>query len=245
MYDYTRRKSIRKYSSKPVDNSTVIDLLREASQTQTMGNLQLYSVIITRDEASKQALAPAHFYQPMVENASVVLTFCADYNRATIWCKQRKANPGYDNFLSFQNAATDALLYCQTFCNMAERKGLGLCFLGTTIYNSQQIIDILKLPKLVMPIATITLGWPDEEGQVSDRLPIEAIIHNENYKQYSAEDINNYYSYKESLKENKHFVEINNVETLAQVFTDIRYRAEDCKNISQSLLKVLKNQKFL
>ena len=128
---------------------------------------------------------------------------------------------------------------------MAERKGLGLCFLGTTIYNSQQIIDILKLPKLVMPIATITLGWPDEEGQVSDRLPIEAIIHNENYKQYSTEDINNYYSYKESLKENKHFVEINNVETLAQVFTDIRYRAEDCKNISQSLLKVLKNQKFL
>lgn len=245
MYDYTRRKSIRKYSSKPVDNSMVIDLLREASQTQTMGNLQLYSVIITRDEASKKALVPAHFYQPMVENASVVLTFCADYNRATIWCKQRKANPGYDNFLSFQNAATDALLYCQTFCNMAERKGLGLCFLGTTIYNSQQIIDILKLPKLVMPIATITLGWPDEEGQVSDRLPIEAIIHNENYKQYSAEDINNYYSYKESLKENKHFVEINNVETLAQVFTDIRYRAEDCKNISQSLLKVLKNQKFL
>lgn len=245
MYDYTRRKSIRKYSSKPVDNSMVIDLLREASQTQTMGNLQLYSVIITRDEASKNALAPAHFYQPMVENASVVLTFCADYNRATIWCKQRKANPGYDNFLSFQNAATDALLYCQTFCNMAERKGLGLCFLGTTIYNSQQIIDILKLPKLVMPIATITLGWPDEEGQVSDRLPIEAIIHNENYEQYSAEDINNYYSYKESLKENKHFVEINNVETLAQVFTDIRYRAEDCKNISQSLLKVLKNQKFL
>ena len=128
---------------------------------------------------------------------------------------------------------------------MAERKGLGLCFLGTTIYNSQQIIDILKLPKLVMPIATITLGWPDEEGQVSDRLPIEAIIHNENYKQYSTEDINNYYSYKESLTENKHFVEINNVETLAQVFTDIRYRAEDCKNISQSLLKVLKNQKFL
>ncbi len=245
MYDYTRRKSIRKYSSKPVDNSMVVDLLREASHTQTMGNLQLYSVIITRDEASKKALAPAHFYQPMVENASVVLTFCADYNRATIWCKQRKANPGYDNFLSFQNAATDALLYCQTFCNMAERKGLGLCFLGTTIYNSQQIIDILKLPKLVMPIATITLGWPDEEGQVSDRLPIEAIIHNENYKQYSTEDINNYYSYKESLKENKHFVEINNVETLAQVFTDIRYRAEDCKNISQSLLKVLKNQKFL
>ena len=65
--------------------------------------------------------------------------------------------PGYDNFLSFLNAATDALLYCQTFCNLAEEEGLGTCFLGTTIYNRQSIIKTLGLPRLVMPVATITL----------------------------------------------------------------------------------------
>ncbi len=245
MYDYTKRRSIRRYSPKPVDESLITDLLKEASHTQTMGNLQLYSVVITKDEEKKKVLAPAHFNQPMVEAAPVVLTFCADYNRTSAWCKHRKAVPGYDNFLSFLNAATDALLYCQTFCNMAERQGLGLCFLGTTIYNSQQIIDALKLPKLVMPVATITLGWPDEEGQVSDRLPIDAIIHKESYRPVTAEEIDKYYAYKESLPENKHFVEINNVETLAQIFTDLRYRAEDCKNISTSLIEVLKNQKFI
>ncbi len=245
MYDYTKRKSIRKYSRKPVDESLVVNLLENASQTQTMGNLQLYSVIITQDEEKKKALAPAHFNQPMVEEAPVVLTFCADYNRTSTWCRQRKAEPGYDNFLSFLNAATDALLYCQTFCNMAERQGLGLCFLGTTIYNSRQIIDVLGLPKLVMPVATVTLGWPDEDGNVSDRLPIEAIIHRENYRQFSTDDIDRYYRYKESLPENKHFVKINSVETLAQIFTDIRYRAEDCEKMSVSLLEVLKDQKFI
>ncbi len=245
MYDYTKRKSIRKYSRKPVDESLVVNLLKNASQTQTMGNLQLYSVIITQDEEKKKALAPAHFNQPMVEEAPVVLTFCADYNRTSTWCRQRKAEPGYDNFLSFLNAATDALLYCQTFCNMAERQGLGLCFLGTTIYNSRQIIDVLGLPKLVMPVATVTLGWPDEDGNVSDRLPIEAIIHRENYRQFSTDDIDRYYRYKESLPENKHFVKINSVETLAQIFTDIRYRAEDCEKMSVSLLEVLKDQKFI
>ena len=93
-------------------------------------------------------MAPAHFNQPMVVGAPVVLTFCADFRRTTLWAENRKATPGYDNFLSFLNAATDALLYCQTFCNLAEEEGLGTCFLGTTIYNPKAIIEALQLPSL-------------------------------------------------------------------------------------------------
>ena len=98
-------------------------LLEKAERTPTMGNLQLYSVVITRNEEKKAQLAPAHFNQPMVMGAPVVLTFCADFRRTTLWAENRKAMPGYDNFLSFLNAATDALLYCQTFCNLAEEEG--------------------------------------------------------------------------------------------------------------------------
>lgn len=245
MYQFEKRRSIRKYSDKPIDDKLLKQLLTSAEQTQTMGNLQLYSVVVTRDKNKKAALAPAHFNQPMATEAPVVLTFCADYNRATQWCRQRKATPGYDNFLSFLNAAIDALLYCQTFCNIAEQQGLGLCFLGTTIYNPQQIIDTLKLPRLVMPVATITLGWPDEEGSVSDRLPIEAIMHTEEYKDYSSEDIDEYYTPKEQLPENKRFVEINNTQTLAQVYTNLRYKPDDCRAMSEVLLNTLKNQGFL
>ena len=154
------RRTIRKYSDRDVSDELLNRLLGEASRTQTMGNLQLYSVVVTRSMEGKERLAPAHFNQPMVTEAPVVLTVCADYHRTSAWCRCRKAEPGYDNFLSFINAATDALLYTQTFCNLAEEEGLGLCFLGTTVYMPQMIIDALGLPELVMPVATLTVGWP-------------------------------------------------------------------------------------
>lgn len=239
------RKTIRKYKSDAVSSDLLIRLLKEAEHTPTMGNLQLYSVIVTRSEETKKRLAPAHFNQPMVTEAPVVLTFCADFRRTSLWAKQRNAEPGYDNFLSFLNATTDALLYCQSFCNLAEAEGLGTCFLGTTVYQPQAIIDTLQLPCLVMPVATITLGWPDEDPELQDRLPIDAIVHEESYQDYTSADIDHYYDEKERLETNRHFVEINHKETLAQVFTDIRYTKKDNVAMSEGLIKVLRQQKFL
>lgn len=245
MESITTRKTIRKYSSREVSNELLNKLLKEAERTPTMGNLQLYSVVITRSKEGKEALAPAHFNQPMVKNAAVVLTICADFRRTSIWAENRKAVPGYSNFLSFMNATTDALLYTQTFCNLAEEAGLGTCFLGTTVYMPQLIIDTLKLPKLVFPVATITLGWPDENPTLSDRLPLRAIIHQEQFEDYNADKINDFYKEKENLEENKHFVEINKKETLAQIFTDIRYTKKDNETMSEGMIKALKNQGFL
>lgn len=239
------RKSIRKYKAQTVSDDLLNNLLTKAERTQTMGNLQLYSVVVTRSQEMKQKLAPAHFNQPMVMGADVVLTFCADYNRTTQWALQRKAHPGYGNLLSFVNAATDALLYCQRFCDLAEEAGLGLCFLGTTIYQPKPIIEALHLPKLVMPIATITLGWPDEDPEPSERLPLSAIRHDETYQPITADTIDRDYAEKEALPINQHFVEENNVETLAQVFADIRYKAADCEAMSVTLRDALKQQGFI
>ena len=245
MQTINTRRSIRRYQDKDVDNTLLTRLIKEAERTQTMGNLQLYSVVVTRSEELKAKLAPAHFNQPMVTGAPVVLTFCADYRRTTLWAEQRQATPGYDNPLSFVNAMTDALLFCQTFCNLAEEEGLGCCFLGTTVYQPQSIIDTLQLPKLVFPVATITLGWPDENPPLSDRLPVSTIIHEETFHDYSAADIDKAYAYKEQLDENKEFVKINNKQTLAQVFTECRYTKADCEAMSETLLEALRKQKFL
>ena len=239
------RRSIRKYADKLVGEDLLRRLLVAAERTQTMGNMQLYSVVVTRDAEMKRRLAPAHFNQPMVTQAPVVLTICADFNRTVRWAEQRNAVPGYDNFLSFLNAATDALLFTQTFCNLAEAEGLGICYLGTTLYMPSQIIDVLKLPRLVMPVATLTVGWPDEHPEQTDRLPLDAVVHEEVYRDYSPADIDFYYKEKEALPENRHFVEINHKETLAQVFTDIRYNKKDNEAMSAGLLQALKQQGFL
>lgn len=241
----SERRSIRKYTDKDVDESLLRRLLEAAGHTQTMGNLQLYSVVVTRSEDAKQRLAPAHFNQPMVTGAPVVLTFCADYCRTTAWCNMRQATPGYDNFLSFINAATDALLFCQNFCTLAEQSGLGLCFLGTTVYQPMQIIEALHLPRLVMPVATITLGWPAELPAQTDRLPLSAFVHEETYQMPTPQTINRDYTMKECLPENKEFVRVNNKETLAQVFTDIRYTKTDCETMSKGLLEALRHQGFI
>ena len=239
------RRTIRKYADKDVSEELLNRLMTEAARTQTMGNLQLYSVVVTRSKEMKERLAPAHFNQPMVTGAPVVLTICADFNRTSTWARCRNAEPGYDNFLSFINAATDALLYTQTLCNLMDEEGLGYCYLGTTVYQPQQIIDILQLPKLVMPVATLTVGWPDEDPALSDRLPLESFVHQETYNDYMGKDIDTYYKYKEELEENRHFVSINHKETLAQVFTDIRYTRKDNEALSEELIKVLVRQGFL
>jgi len=245
MKNLETRRSIRKYSDRDVTDELLNNLLEQALRTQTMGNLQLYSVVVTRDKEKKQQLAPAHFNQPMVTGAPVVLTFCADFRRTTQWARCRKADPGYDNFLSFINAATDALLYAQTFCCLADEVGLGYCYLGTTVYQPMSIIETLQLPQLVMPVATITLGWPDECPAQSDRLPLDAIVHQETYRDYTPERIDQFYTPKEQLPENQEFVRINQKETLAQVFTDIRYTRHDNEALSATLLDALRHQGFL
>lgn len=239
-----QRRTIRRYQEKDVTPALLNELMEIACRASTVGNMQTYSVVVTRDAAMKEKLSPAHFNQPMVKKAPVVLTFCVDLNRFSKWCEQRQAIPGYDNLQWFVTGAVDALLAAQTFCVAAEEKGLGICYLGTTTYNPNQIIDALQLPKLVFPITTITLGWPDELPEQVDRLPLEAILHQETYHDYSVEDIDRLYAYKESLPENLKFIAENNKETLAQVFTDVRYKKTDSELFSEVLLETLKKQGF-
>lgn len=239
------RRTIRKYLQKDISSDLLNDLLETSFRASTMGGMQLYSVVITRDSKMKEKISPAHFNQPMVKGAPVVLTFCADFRRFTKWCELRKAIPGYNNLMSFMNATMDTLLVAQTFCTLAEEAGLGICYLGTTTYNPQMIIDTLKLPELVFPITTVTVGYPDGIPAQVDRLPMEATIHEEYYHDYTEKGIDKLYAYKESLPESKQFVEENRKETLAQVFTDVRYTKKDNEFMSENLLKVLKQQGFM
>lgn len=239
------RRTIRKYTSEPVDDKLLNDILNMGCRSSTTGNMQVYSIIISRSDEKKAELSPLHFNQKMIKDAPVVLTFCADFNRFNKWCRMRKAEPGYDNFLSFFTAAIDALLVAQTVCIAAESKGLGICYLGTTTYMAHKIIDVLKLPKGVIPVTTVTLGWPAEKPEQVDRLPLDAVIHNEVYSDYTEEQIEEYYSEKEERKDSKQFVLENNKETLAQVFTDVRYKKTDNIYFSNMLLQVLKDQGFM
>lgn len=240
------RRTIRKYTSEDLSDECLDELLEIAARASNTGNMQLYSVVVTRSREQKEKLAPAHFNQPMVTTAPVVLTFCADANRFVKWAEQRKAEAGFDNLQTFMAATIDAMLFAQSFCDAAEAKGLGVCYLGTTTYNAGQIVDMLALPRLVVPIVTVTVGYPEQPVPAQpERLPLRAVVHRETYGDYTPEAIDDLYRAKEALEVNRQFVQENKKETLAQVFTDVRYPKKNNEYFSKVFLDVLKKQGFL
>ena len=163
------RRTIRKYTTQDIPDALLNELLEVAARASNTGNMQLYSVVITRDKANKEKLAPAHFNQPM----------------------------------------------------------------------------ITALPRLVVPIVTVTVGYPDGMPEQVERLPLGAVVHQEVYTDYTSASIDALYHDKEELEVNKQFVRENDKKTLAQVFTDVRYTKANNEYFSDVLLKVLKGQGFL
>jgi hypothetical protein len=158
---------------------------------------------------------------------------------------QNKANPGFENFLSFYTGSIDAILASQNAALQAENEGLGICYLGTTTYMAKRIIEILNLPKGVVPVTSIVIGYPEETPELTDRLPLEGVIHYETYHDYSEEDINSIYEEKDNSDFTKELLKINNKESLAQIFTDNRYTKKDNILFSNNFLKVIEEQGFM
>lgn len=240
-----KHRSIRKYSGLEIEEEKLQAVLEAASRASTTGNMQLYSIIVTRDKDIKEKLWESHFKQGMVLEAPVHLTFCADFNRFNKWCEQRNASPGYDNFLSFFTAAIDALLAAQNAVIAAESMDLGICYLGTVTWMADRFAEILKLPNLVVPVAALTLGYPAENPGLTSRLPVKGIVHMDTYKDYSEDDIDNIYSGLEELQETLEIVKENGKENLAQVFTDIRYTKKDNRIFSRKFLDLIEKQGFM
>ena len=208
---FKTRRTVRRYSDRPLSDADLREMIEAAAQAANTGNMQLYSVIVSRTARERKALAPAHFNQPSVE---------------CMW------------------AVIDTTIFAQQFCTIAEMNGLGTCYLGTTTYNAPQIAELLRLPKGVVPVATLTVGYPEGETSVSDRIGVDAIMHSGHYHDYTDDDIRRIYAPKESMPESRRFVEENGKQSLAQVFTDVRYTRKDNEYFSQVYADFIRKQGF-
>ncbi|PIF06259.1 MAG: NADPH-dependent oxidoreductase [Draconibacterium sp.] len=244
MDSLNRHVTVRDFSKKRVSTDLLNSIIYSGTRASTTGNMQLYSVVVTQNRTRIEQMSSLHFNQPVARSAPVYLTFIADFNRFIKWCDINKASHGYNNFLSFFTASIDAILVAQNVCIAAEHSGLGICYLGTTVYNAEEIINFLKLPKYTFPVTTVALGYPEAAPNLSDRIPLEGIIHNEYYYDYNEEAIKNLYHLKEELETSKKFVSENNKDNLAQVFTDVRYKKADNEYFSEKMLKTIRKQGF-
>lgn len=239
-------RSIRNFTSEKVSDEMLQTILKCACNGSTLGNMQLYSIIVSTDKKLMEERAPLHFNQPIATNAPLMLTFCADLHRFNRYCECRGADTDcYSNLQSYQWAVTDAIIAAQNACVAAEALGLGVCWLGTITYQIDKFIETYKLPKNVIPVACIAVGHPAEHPELTDKLPVETFVHNEVYSDYSEEKINKFYKEKEKHPNTIAILKENNLENLAKVFTERRYTKKDNEFFAEVLKKALEDQSLL
>lgn len=236
-------RSIRAFQNRPIEDEVLNKILMAASNGSTMGGMQLFSIIVTQDKEKMKEMAPFHFNQPMATNAPLILTFCADFHRFDRYCEVRHvATDAYHNLQAYQWSVTDALIAAQNACVAAESMGLGICWLGTITYNVPQFIQAFQLPKHVIPVACIPMGYPAEEPGLTPKLSLNFLIHNEVYREYSDTEIEEAYLSLEKVPNNIKMVEENHFKSLAQDYVERRYKKADNEYFSTVLQEVLNHQ---
>jgi nitroreductase len=248
-----RHRSIRRYRPDPVPEDLLQEILEAGVRASSSGNMQAYSIIVTRDRSLRERLYEPHMEQNMVLDAPILLTFCADFFRMRRWLKLSDAPDGFDNFMSFMVAAIDAVLVSQNVALAAEDNGLGICYMGSTLANCDKIGEILELPPGVVPVAGFSLGYADEDPPLRDRLPLDGLIHYETYETYSDERIRQIYHEREvagwerymSMPDLRRMVEESGVENLAQLYSTVKYSRESHQKYSKNVLDYLAAQDFL
>ena len=248
-----KHRSIRKYKDLEVSDEVINEILSAGITASSSGNMQSFSIIVTRDRELRERMLEAHFNQTMVTEAPVLITFCADFHRMRLWLEQSNAPMNFDNFMSFMIATIDATLVSQNVALAAESLGLGICYMGTTLASCDKIGDILGCPDHVVPVVGFSLGYPDESPSERKRLPLDSLIHRETYQDFDTEKIKESYKDREVLgwerymavPELKKMIEESDVENLAQVYTKLKYTRESHIEYSESVMNYLKRSGFL
>lgn len=242
---FNERATVRSFDpERHISDATLREIVEAAAHAPNTGNMQLYSVIVTRQPEMKAQVSRLHYDQPAAKGADVLLTVCADTRRFGAWCANRKAESGLDNFGGRLSAVVDASIFAQQIVTIAEMQGIGCCYLGTAMYNVDDFCRLLHLPEGVVPVTGIAMGYP-AEGKASapaDRLPVEAVMHSETFSDYTAADIDRFYAGKEALPESAGFISENGKETLAQVYADVRYPRALNETVGDAMLRHLKGE---
>ncbi len=249
-------RSIRAYLDRTLPPGLVDSVLEQAlAGTSSSGNLNLVSVVKTQDIERKRLLFELHGQQPMILQAPLVLTFCADSFRTREWLALRQARPGFADLLSWHTAAFDALILAQTAALAFESHGLGICYMGTTLFSMRGIADLLELPPHCLPATSLVVGWPAEAPAQRDRLPGAAWIHDERYQRPTAADIEARFGERERRGRERYLAmgpemaalwQELGIETLAEYYTSkIKYDPDRFAVFSADIEALLRERGFL
>jgi len=176
-----RHGSVRHYKPDPVPADMIETIVAAAQRSSTSSNLQMWSVVAIADANTRVRLANLCGDQKHIVEAPIFLAWCADLSRLDRVCQLRGYRQVTEYVENLLVAEADCVIAAQTTALAAESLGLGICYIGGIRNQTQPVIDLLALPRLVFPITGMTLGWPAETPVLRPRLPLHAVLHWETY----------------------------------------------------------------
>lgn len=168
-------------------------ILQASRQAPSWMNGQMYSIIVVRDQQLREQLVAMNPTNSHMLKSSVFLVFVADLKRtqkvAEHYGVDYRINEGCDPLIT---AVTDTALALENAVIATEALGLGSVVVGSIRKDISKISELLNLPDYVLPVAGLSIGKPNVEMKIKPRLPEEAVIHYDTYKEYDYEVIEAY-----------------------------------------------------
>ena len=169
----------------------VIKIVKAGQRAPTACSLQTYTIIWVKNEEKKKALWEACGKQRFILEAPVILAICADVRRLMNIAKIYGFETSLEKSLGYELkifSIIDAALAAENMVLAAEKLGLGSVFIGSALANIR-VIEVLKLPRGVMSISRLCIGYPREEPPVRPRIPLEAVLFADTYRRLSREEL--------------------------------------------------------
>lgn len=178
----TSHRSIRKFTERKIPHELLLDLIRAGQGAATSSHVQAYSVIHVKTPANREKIAELAGSQGYIASCSDFLVFCADMKRPTDAAERTGAQVVRGMTEQLLVASVDTALMAQNVAIAAESEGLGICYIGGIRNDPQAVSDLLQLPEHVYPVFGMCLGYPDQQPEVKPRLPVEAILMEDRYR---------------------------------------------------------------
>ncbi len=199
------RRSVRKYSDRPILSKEKKQILHATLRAPTAGNMMLYSIIEIENQKLKDQLAVTCDNQPFIARAPWVLLFLADYQRwwdyyqycqVKEYCEEKGLAYRPPQAGDMLLAVCDALIAAQTAVIAAESLGIGSCYIGDILENYETHCQLLSLPEYTVPITMLCFGYSEVSEVPSGKTPRfdpEYIVFKDQYKRLEDEDLSRMY----------------------------------------------------
>jgi nitroreductase len=144
-----KRRSIRKYTSEPVQQEKLLEFIKAGMNAPSAGNQRPWQFVIITERKLLDEIPKFHPYSLMLHEASAAILVCGNLE-----CEKHK---GY--WVQDCSAATQNILLEIT------DQGLGGVWLG--VYPREDRVEglrkLLNIPEQIIPFSLIAVGYPAEE----------------------------------------------------------------------------------